>query len=224
MRIGIFFAVLLTGLSMSACAVPSSSAETPVVLTTAPAPLVVITATPDPFPDAVVTVEPTTKPPVQSLAESAQQVHGARLISLVNISALDIFAYVTPVGWELDVTNADESAWDSPDGMVGWAVSSALPGDDGNIILYGHNNIFSSVFQDLYQLQPGEEVVLTTGEREWRYRVAEVILMPEDEEGSASMLVEYMKPTRAPRLTIISCYPPDDNTHRVIVIARPVEV
>ena len=149
--------------------------------------------------------------------------HGERLISLINIPSLSIYTYVTPVGWELDVTQAEDSAWDSPGALVGWAVSSALPGDDGNILLYGHNNIYTSVFRDLYQLQPGDEIGLTTGEREWRYRVAEVVLLPEAQEDADSMLVEYMKPTRAPRLTIISCYPPDNNTHRVIVIARPVD-
>lgn len=220
LRIGIFITVLLAGLSLCACTTPAAM---PLVQTATPV-AVEATAAPEPAPTAEVTTAPTPESPAQSLAESARQVHGDRLISLINIPSLDIYAYVIPVGWELDISNADDTAWDSPDAMVGWAVSSALPGDDGNIILYGHNNIYSSVFQDLYQLEQGAEVVLTTGGREWRYRVADVILMPEDEEGSASVLVEYMKPTLAPRLTIISCYPPEDNTHRVIVIARPVDV
>ena len=221
LRIGIFLEILLlTGLSLSACVAPVG---TPVIETVTPAVAVTTIPAPETTPTSVVTNTPALPPPAQSLAETARQVHGDRLISLVNIPALSIYAFVTPVGWELDITNADKTTWDSPDAMVGWAVSSALPGDDGNIILYGHNNIYSAVFQDLYQLKQGEEVVLTTGEREWRYIVAEVILMPEDEESSGSLLVEYMKPTRAPRLTIISCYPPDNNTHRVIVIARSVE-
>lgn len=222
LRIDYFFNLLMPAvLVLAGCAAPTVA---PIATTERQHPVESAASVDETTPFPTVTSEPVLTPPAQNLAEAARQVHGDRLISLIYIPALSVYAYVTPVGWEMDITDADDTAWDSPDAMVGWAISSALPGDDGNIILYGHNNIYSAVFQDLYQLRQGEEITLTTNEREWRYRVAEVILMPEDEEDSGSMLVEYMKPTRAPRLTIISCYPPDNNSHRVIVIARPVEV
>lgn len=218
--------VVLAGFCLSACSTPVFTAtaspglteESAVTSTTEPA-----SAAPAPDIEKRLTPAPSSPAAGETLAEVARQVQGERLISLIHIPALDVYAYVIPVGWELDIHNADESAWDSPDSLVGWAVSSALPGDDGNILLYGHNNIYSSVFRDLYQLQPGDEVTLITGEREWRYRVAEVVLLPEEKDSDSTALVEYLKPTRAPRLTIISCYPPESNTHRVIVIARPVE-
>ena len=112
--------------------------------------------------------------------------------------------------------------WDNPEAEVGWVVSSALPGDAGNIILYGHNNIHSSVFLRLSEMQPGDEIALTTGEGEWRYRVKEVrILEIGGEEADQRAYQQYLQPGEEALLTLLSCWPPDNNTHRVIVKALP---
>lgn len=187
-----------------------------------------------PAPQAHLTSQAAAAPPPQtaeaarialpdSKAGVARGVYGGRLIEWVRIPSISVFAPVTAVGWEAD---GDEAAvWDSPHAQVGWALSSALPGEEGNIVLYGHNNIDSSVFRNLSDLRFGDEVRLQTGEGEWRYDVTEVNILPvQSEEEDRVVYAEYMSPSRAPRLTLISCWPPTNNTHRVIVVAYPAQL
>ncbi|NPV74906.1 MAG: sortase [Anaerolineae bacterium] len=190
--------------------------------------------------------EPARTPLPAGKAELARSVYGGRVIEWVRIPKIAVFAPVTAVGWEAATLSPFDTlgprsvpplfggkakfagtapVWDSPHAQVGWALSSALPGDEGNIVLYGHNNIDSSVFRNLSDLKFGDEVRLQTGEREWLYYVTEVNILPvQSEEEDREVYAEYMSPTRAPRLTLISCWPPTNNTHRVIVVAYPAEM
>lgn len=160
----------------------------------------------------------------KSLPELARATYGRRLIDWVSIPALQLRAPVVPVGWEpveKDWSNP-ASQWDSPNAEVGWAISSGLPGDEnGNVVLYGHNNIDSSVFQRLYQLQPGDQITLTTGQRDWLYRVSAVTIFPVEPGAEKQAYASYLKMGHTSHLTLISCYPPTNNTHRVVVIANP---
>ena len=162
----------------------------------------------------------------ETLEEMARLEYGDQLIDWMEIPALDVLAPVTPVGWspvdDPDVLEGRE--WDSPDAKVGWVLSSALPGDHGgNVILYGHNNIHSSVFRDLAELRNGDSIVLTTGARQWVYQVAEVNIFPVlEKEEDVAAYAAYFKASRVPRLTMVSCWPPTNNTHRVIVVAYPL--
>jgi len=171
-------------------------------------------------------VEPTSTPIPETIEEMARLEYGDRLIDWLEIPAIDVLAPVTPVGWSPadDPDSPESRQWDSPDAKVGWVLSSALPGGQGgNVILYGHNNIHSSVFRDLAELRNGDRILLRTGEGEWVYLVAEVNIFPVlEQEEDAAAYAEYFKPGRAPRLTVVSCWPPTNNTHRVIVVAYPL--
>jgi len=170
-------------------------------------------------------VEPTPTPLPETIEEMARMEYGGRLIEWLEIPAIDVLAPVTPVGWSPadDPDSPEGRQWDSPDAKVGWVLSSALPGGrEGNVILYGHNNIHSSVFRGLAELRNGDSILLRTGEGEWVYLVAEVNIFPVlEQEEDAAAYAEYFKPSRAPRLTVVSCWPPTNNTHRVIVVAYP---
>lgn len=172
-------------------------------------------------PDESLDIPPTAFP--EDIAALAESQFGDRLIEYIEISAIDVLAPVTPVGWQTDWVQGDLPGWDNPKAAVGWALTSVLPGDAGNIILYGHNNIDSSVFKNLYRLQPGDAITLKSGEGDFDYSVAEVrIFEARDTAEDREIFNAWLKPTRAPRLTLISCWPPDNNTHRVIVIAYPL--
>ncbi len=158
-------------------------------------------------------------------AALARGQYGPRLIDWLRIGAIDVYAPVRPVGWLPEPASDDPLAveWESPGAEVGWALGSALPGDaQGTVILYGHNNLNSRVFQKLAELQPGDLVALTTGQAEWTYEVAEVNILPVL-AGAADRAAykQYLAPGLTPRLALISCWPPDNNTHRVIVLAYP---
>ena len=213
-----FFLVLLLIL-LAGCAVPQTDPEVkgnlppPEMETLAPGAAA--------EPDESLDIPPTTFP--EDIAALARSQYGDRLIAYIEIPAIDVFAPVTPVGWQTDWVQGDLPGWDNPKAAVGWALTSALPGDAGNIILYGHNNIDSSVFKNLYKLQTGDAITLQTGEGDFAYATAEVkIFEARDDAEDREIFNAWLKPTRAPRLTLISCWPPDNNTHRVIVIAYPL--
>jgi len=162
-----------------------------------------------------------------SLQEIAFQTYGDRLIQQIDIPAIGVKSNVLTVGWRVDLganTSGGASAeWDSPGAAVGWVLTGALPDQAGNVILYGHNNVYGSIFKNLGELKTGDEITLTTGLRAWQYHVDQALLLPilgADEEARRAYLT-YLAPTDKARLTLISCWPPESNTHRVVVIAFP---
>ncbi len=219
LRMVLSFAILV--LALAACQVfpPPPHGETPLPAPEVRSTPLGILATP-----AINIISPTpeTTPIGEDLAGFAQQAYGKRLIVTLRIPSLTIDAPVVPVGWMPDPADPQTLEWDSPEGAVGWAISSHLPGEDGNIILYGHNNIHTAVFKYLYQLKEGDEIHLQTGEKDWLYRVNTVEIIPiTGDEKDLVTAAEYLKDSLAPKLTLLSCYPPDNNTHRVIVVAYP---
>ena len=181
----------------------------------------VAAATPSPSAASVLAEQ---KSEVGTLAE---QLFPGRLIERILIPALTLDSPVEPVGWHIipDLDPGAESvAWDSPDEAVGWMISSGLPDQASNVVLYGHNNMYTSVFRDLDRLSRGDIIYLYTPGRAWEYRVDEVRIFPVLSAGvdQQARYISYMDPEAGPRLTLISCWPPLSNTHRVIAIAEPV--
>lgn len=212
-----FFLVLAL---LAACQAPARPVE-PSVL---PQPHLHLTTRTAAQPSLLPTVTWSTPPPTGK-SDLARSVYGDRLIEWIRIPAISVFAPVTPTGWEANGSDTPEPAWDSPHAQVGWVLSSVLPGENGNIVLYGHNNIDSSVFKNLAELKSGDEIRLETGEQEWLYFVSEVnIIHVQTEEENLAVYADSMRPSHTPRLTLISCWPPTNNTHRVIVLAYPARM
>jgi len=165
-------------------------------------------------------------PHVPNLLELAAREYGPRLILEVEIPAIDLSSPVVAVGWVANGTGdgRSEIEWDSPEALAGWVVTSALPGDGSNIVLYGHNNLYASVFRDLGELRAGDEVSLKTGADTSVYEVSKVLFLKIAFAGTEAVgdYEQYLRPTPKEQLTIISCWPPESNTHRVVVIAEPV--
>jgi sortase A len=113
------------------------------------------------------------------------------------------------------------SVWVVPDEAAGWHQNSALPGHDGNVVLSGHHNMGAEVFRYLVDLEAGDEIVLKADGRDYRYRVTDVFILPErgvsDEQRQQNAL--WIMPTNTERLTLVTCWPYNDNSHRVIVLA-----
>jgi LPXTG-site transpeptidase (sortase) family protein len=205
----------LLALLLAACAPIPTPTQVP------PTPVIgLATFTPAPTPPSLPT---STALSSGDPAQTAHSIYGDRLITYIRIPAIQVYSGVVPVGWQVDTENADQQTWDPSGAQVGWVLSSALPGDAGNVLLYGHNNLDGSVFRDLYQLKGGDEIQLQTGQQAYRYRVDRVEVLPVTTESADRQALEaYFKPTRTPHLTLLSCWPPDNNTHRVVVIAYPL--
>ena len=140
--------------------------------------------------------------------------------------AIDLDAEVVPMGWTV-VQRNDQTAseWMIPDYAAGWHVNSARPATGGNTVLSGHNNIKGEVFRYLSDPELGDEITLYAGDRtfssvvEEKYTVREKGMPDEVRRRNA----QWMMPTDDERLTLISCWPYWTNTHRIIIVARPVQ-
>jgi len=143
------------------------------------------------------------------------------------IPAIGVDAPVVEVGMKIVYTEKGPKAeWETAEYAAGHHSTSASPGEKGNIVISGHNNIKGKVFQRLWELKPGDRVFLyNAADKLFVYEVKEVLLLKEkgvsEEQRRAN--ARYMEPTPDETLTLISCWPPRGNSHRVIVIAKPVK-
>lgn len=112
--------------------------------------------------------------------------------------------------------------WEVANYAAGWHNDSGLPGKQGNIVLSGHNNVSGAVFRHLDQLQKGDEVTLWAGQQIFTYIVDEVMILPERDVSfeERQKNAQWIRDFGDRRLTLVSCWPEDDNTHRVVVVAH----
>jgi sortase A len=146
------------------------------------------------------------------------------LPSRLQIPAIKVDTIVKEMGWKgvKDRSGKLVSQWDMVDYAAGWHKNSALPGEQGNMVMSGHNNIYGSVFRNLSKLKAGDAIEVSSGRTVYTYIVDEVNIYreykakPEQQAINASYLLQ----TDDHRLTLISCWPPTNNTHRVFVVAH----
>lgn len=115
--------------------------------------------------------------------------------------------------------------WEAPDEFaVGWHTSSSLLGEIGNTVLNGHHNIFDRVFENLHKVEPGQEIIVYGGNLRYTYIVVNVMILPERNVDMAtrSENARWILPSNDERLTLITCWPAESNTHRLIVVAQPL--
>jgi sortase A len=145
----------------------------------------------------------------------------------VVILRLGLDAPVEPVGMAPSDVAPGVVEWEVPDRRAaGWLNTSAAFGVAGNTVLDGHHNIRGEVFRDLWTLQAGDEIVLYAGSQARRYAVSDVLILPEKNQPLEVRLANarYLLPTDDERLTLVTCWPYENNTHRTVVIAFPSEV
>lgn len=140
--------------------------------------------------------------------------------------AIALDAPVVEMGWETkqDAAGNPYSEWLVPDNAAGWHKNAALPGHGSNVVLSAHHNVAGEVFRYIVDLEPGNEVELEADGVRYRYIVEEKYIVKEKGE-SLEVRQEnnrLIEPSEDERLTLVSCWPYETNTHRVIVIARPV--
>jgi sortase A len=144
------------------------------------------------------------------------------------IPAIEVDTPVVELGWKTSKTASGTifSEWDVAEYAAGWHKNSAVPSETGNVVMSGHNNILGSVFRELDQLKRGDTVELIAGGTEYIYEVDEVLILPEKHasEKQRKANVQYIQATPDDRLTLVSCWPRDDNTHRIVVIAKRVGI
>ncbi len=123
-------------------------------------------------------------------------------------------------------TYVQNHAWQVADYAAGWLYGTAQPGQPGNSVFAGHNNWHGEVFRYLEFLHPGDEFTIEMSDGAvHRYRIASITKVPEAGVSRAQIAANahYMDPTPDERVTLITCWPYTTFTHRLIVIAHPVQ-
>jgi LPXTG-site transpeptidase (sortase) family protein len=143
------------------------------------------------------------------------------------IPIINLDAPIVPVGYqELAYGGKVIDLWLAPEQYAaGWQATSAFLGDPGNTVLNGHHNAFGMVFKDLYKLKRGDALRVFSGSVEFRYQVVSNLLLPERYESLSSRLENayWIEPTSDERITLVTCWPENSNTHRVVIVARPMD-
>ena len=142
------------------------------------------------------------------------------------IPSLGIDGPVVPVGLkEIEYKGENFQQWSAPDFYAaGWHSTSSTLGKVGNSVLNGHHNIYGEIFKDLALLKIGDLIYVYSGDQVFTYKVGLNTRFDERFRPVEERLenARWIMPSQDERLTIITCWPYESNTHRVVIVALPV--
>ncbi len=173
-----------------------------------------------PRPSAAPTLTPTATPTPTANPYPPAQLPPTRIVA----KSIGLDSPVVEAGWHQETVNGKTiSVWDVVEYAAGWHKNSALPGHQGNVVLSGHHNILGEVFRYVVDLEPGDEITLYADDRPYNYVVTEKFILkdkgepPEARKANGRWIGQFDDQ----RLTLVTCWPYTNNTHRVVVIAKP---
>lgn len=141
------------------------------------------------------------RPLVQSLPAPVIPTQGPSQALRVVIPAINV---------DSQVVQGD--SWEQLKKGVAQRLGTPDPGQNGNLVLSAHNDIFGEIFRRLDELAPGDEVQLYTASQIFTYVITGWRIVQPTE-------VSVMDPTAHPSLTLISCYPYMVDNKRIVVFA-----
>jgi len=143
------------------------------------------------------------------------------------IPSIDLDAPIERIGVEPVVQGGQTYyQWLVPENyMAGWHENSARLGQLGNTVLNGHHNVHGEVFKDLIDLEEGDELIMFDEEQKYTYRITVKEILPERGQPIDVRLenAQWIAPTEDERITLVTCWPYTDNSHRLVVVAEPIE-
>lgn len=124
----------------------------------------------------------------------------------------------TPLVLRIPKINVDHSIvqgvdWEALKLGIGQVQNGTAPDDtNGNVVLAAHNDIYGELFRYLDQLEPGDKFQIQTQDKLYNYTITGWdIYKPTD--------VHVMEPRDKAGATLISCYPYQVSTERIVVFA-----
>jgi sortase A len=207
-------------------ATPAPTATTPP--TAAPTATTAPTATPTTAPTATeaptATAVPTQAP---TQAPAAPAATGPLTPDRLVIPSIHLDSKIVTVGWhpEKQADGSTELVWDVAQYAVGWHKTSTHPGEVGNMVLAGHSDIYGKVFEHLGDVQLGQQITVWAAGHAFNYTVDQKFVVPETNVSFEQRLQNgtWIGPFPDERLTLFTCWPPNNNTHRIFVIAHPTK-
>jgi sortase A len=104
-------------------------------------------------------------------------------------------------------------SWDELKQGIGHRVGSANPGERGNLVLSGHDDVYGEPFRDLEKLEVGKDVLVYAGGTSFRYVIkARRVVAPND--------LSVLSSSKSPIITLITCTPYRVDTNRLILIGE----
>jgi LPXTG-site transpeptidase (sortase) family protein len=144
----------------------------------------------------------------------------------IAIPAIQLEAPVTPTETRIVTFMGGKFLqWQAPAGFAaGWHQDSARLGETGNLVLNGHNNLYGEVFRDLDHLEPGDKIYVYSEENLYQYEIANTMILPEkfQELNVRVSNAQWILQSEDQRLTLVTCWPYASNSHRLIIVAKPV--
>lgn len=110
---------------------------------------------------------------------------------------------------------------------AGWHSDSARAGEIGNTVINGHNNAYGEVFASLADVQVGDSIDLQSDSRTFHYTVVNRIIFPDSYYMEFDKRVSngrWVARSSDNRLTLVTCWPYETYTHRLVLVARQVSV
>ena len=115
----------------------------------------------------------------------------------------------------------------SPDSILGHYIGTALPGETGNSLIYGHSVLpffynpkdYKTIFSTVPTLNTGDKFSITFGNKTFDYEVVKKITMKPDDIDIYNLGFEkYGESTVA----LFTCVPPGAKTYRIMVVGKLV--
>lgn len=107
---------------------------------------------------------------------------------------------------------------------AGWHQNSAGLGEIGNTVINGHHNDYGEVFKRLIDLKVGNIINIYSKQNKFTYTVNNIILVQE-KDVTLRMRIDnarWIGKTNDERITLVTCWPYESNSHRLIIVASPV--
>ena len=126
---------------------------------------------------------------------------------------------------EITIDQKQFSQWFAPDEFAaGWQTDSASLGTVGNTVLIGHHNVHGEVFKNLDKTKEGDRIILYgNSDERFSYIITNIMILPERDVSLEQRLdnAKWMLMSNDERVTLITCWPYNSNTHRLVIVARP---
>jgi sortase A len=161
--------------------------------------------------------------PAQAQRTAPADTAGAPVRIIIPAIALD--APVTKAKYRKILLQGDVfDQWVAPDQFAaGWIATSAFFGENGNTVLVGHHNEYGEVFGRLIDLNVGDTIVLFSAASSRAYKVTNKMILQELDVPVAQRIqnARWIGRSNDERLTLVTCWPKETNSHRLIIVASP---
>src|SRR4030065_1418894 len=111
---------------------------------------------------------------------------------------------------KVDAPIVQGDGWEQLKKGVAQHIGSSDPGQNGNLVLTAHNDVFGEIFRYLDNLKRGDQIIVYTNQRSYTYTITGTQIVEPTQ-------VEVMAPTENATITLISCYPYLIDNQRIIV-------